>query len=122
MDSTGCYIKGMRLAAACFLACLATSLAFADQIDDIVQQEMTLQGIPGVSLVIRKDGRVVKARGYGYANLETMKRATADTEYQTGSIGKMYTATALLELVQKGALNLDEPISNHLKVPATWKG
>ncbi len=111
----------MRLAAACFLA-LVTALASADQIDDIVRQEMKLQGIPGVSLVIRKDGRIIKAKGYGYANLETMTKATADTEYQTGSDGKMYTATALLELVQKGAINLDDPISKHLKVPDSWKG
>lgn len=112
----------MRLAAACFLACFSTALALADQVDDIVQQEMKLQGIPGVSLVIRKDGRVIKAKGYGYANLETMTKATADTEYQTGSDGKMYTATALLQLVRKGAVRLDDPISAHLKVPDSWKG
>jgi CubicO group peptidase (beta-lactamase class C family) len=112
----------MRLAAACFLATLTTALASADRIDDIVRQEMSLQGIPGVSLVVRKDGRVIKAKGYGYSNLETMTKATPDTEYQTGSDGKMYTATALLQLVQKGALNLDDPVSNHLKVPDAWKG
>src|SRR5262249_41017018 len=64
--------------------------------------------IPGLSLAVVHYGRVVKAAGYGYANLELKAPATADTAYEIGSITKSFTAQALMLLVEQGRLALDD--------------
>jgi CubicO group peptidase (beta-lactamase class C family) len=93
----------------------------ADAVDDYINEQMRQRHIPGLSLAIVKDGKVVKARGYGFANLEHKVPATANTVYYLGSIGKQFTATGIMMLVQKGKVNLDEKVSHYLPgLPAAW--
>ncbi len=96
--------------------------AFADPVDDIVAAEMRQQHIAGASVAVVRDGAVMKAGGYGMANLEHAVRATADTVYQSGSIGKQFTAGLVMLLVQDRRLQLDAPVSKYLDdVPDAWK-
>jgi CubicO group peptidase (beta-lactamase class C family) len=77
----------MRTVHAVLLVLLAASMR-GDEVDDAVRAEMARQRIPGLSLAVCRRGEVVKAQGYGLANLEHRVPATAETVYQSGSVGK----------------------------------
>ena len=62
----------------------------ADEVDDFVRAEMLWQKIPGLSIAVCKDGKVIKAQGYGYANLETHAPTKPNTPYKIGSISKQF--------------------------------
>jgi D-alanyl-D-alanine carboxypeptidase len=102
-----------------FVASLAAS---ADSIDDYIRAEMKRQGVPGLSLGVVKDGQVVKAEGYGFSNLEHQVPATRKTVYQSGSVGKQFSAMAAMLLKEEGKLKLDDPVSMFLPgTPDSWK-
>ncbi len=60
--------------------------------------------IPGVSIAIVQDGKVVRAKGYGMANVELSVPATEKTVYQLASVTKTFTAAAIMMLVEEGKL------------------
>ncbi len=68
-------------------------------------------GIPSISLALIRDGEVVWASAHGYANVGARVPATADTYYSTGSTFKFVTATAVMQLVERGELTLDTPLN-----------
>ena len=90
-------------------------------IDDYIQDRMRKSHIPGVSIAIIHDGKVVLARGYGMANVELSVPATENTVYQLASVTKTFTATAIMMLVQEGKLGLDDKINALLPdLPTAW--
>ena len=92
------------------------------KVDTFVQAELTRQRIPGLALVVIKDGKVVYTKGYGYANLDQALPATTEQRFQIGSISKQFTAAAVLLLVQDGKIALDEKISTYLAdTPPEWQ-
>jgi CubicO group peptidase (beta-lactamase class C family) len=94
----------------------------ADRVDDFVIETINRQRVPGLSLAVVRDGKVVKAQGYGFANVEHQVPAKRETIYQSGSVGKQFTATAVMLLLEDGKLELDEPIRTYLPTtPETWK-
>src|SRR5215475_3106109 len=91
--------------------------------DEYLQVEMKKRRIPGLALVIIKNGEVVKLQGYGLANLEHEAPVTPDTVFELASVTKQFTATAIMRLVEQGKLKLDDPITMRLpSAPATWNG
>jgi D-alanyl-D-alanine carboxypeptidase len=83
---------------------------------------MEKQHIPGVSLAVVRDGKVVLAKGYGLANVELSVPATTDTVYELLSVSKEFTAAAILLLVEEGKVSLDETVPKYLPdSPAAWK-
>jgi CubicO group peptidase (beta-lactamase class C family) len=104
-----------------FLASAASLDARADAVDDYIEKQMQLQHVPGLSLVVVRDGKVIKARGYGLSNIETKTHATPETVYQLASVTKQFTATAILLLVQDGKIGLDDPVKKYVEgTPETW--
>lgn len=100
----------------------ATVAVRADKVDDFVRSAMQKQHVPGVAVAVVRDGKVIKAAGYGMANLELNVAATPDTVFKIGSVSKQFLATGIMLLVQDGKLNLDDPISKFLEgTPDTWK-
>jgi CubicO group peptidase (beta-lactamase class C family) len=94
---------------------------YADQIDDYVKRQMQRQHIPGLSLAIVKNGKIIKAKGYGLVNMELNVPATKDSVYEIGSVTKVFTATAVMMLVNDGKISLDDRITNYLSdLPQTW--
>src|SRR5258708_14371205 len=81
--------------------------AQTDQVDAYVKAEMEKRHVPGISVAVVKDGKIVLAKGYGLANVELGVQATADTVYEIGSITKQFTATAIMMLVEEGKIGLD---------------
>src|SRR5688572_13151975 len=97
--------------------------ARADVVDDYVAAQMDAQRIPGLSLAVTRDGAVIKTRGYGFANLETQSRASANTVYPLCSVTKQFVAAGILLLEREGKLILDDPIGKHLDLGAeNWRG
>ena len=92
------------------------------RVDDFVGAEMREQRIPGLELEVLRDGKVVKAQGYGLANVELDVAVKPETVFQTGSVGKQFTATAVMMLVEEGKVGLDDKLSKYLAgTPAAWK-
>ncbi|TWI62118.1 CubicO group peptidase (beta-lactamase class C family) [Pseudoduganella lurida] len=101
---------------------LTAPQAYADPLDDRIAQEMERRHVPGVSVLVLRDGKVIKEKGYGFANLEHRVPVNADTVFQSGSVGKTFTAALVLLLAGDGKLNLDDPIERHLaNTPPAWK-
>jgi CubicO group peptidase (beta-lactamase class C family) len=104
------------------MALLGASGAHADAIDDFVNQELARQKVPGAAVGIMQHGLLVRAAGYGLANIEHGVPVHADTVFQTGSIGKQFTAVAVMTLVEDGKIKLDESIRTYLpKAPKSWQ-
>ncbi len=75
-----------------------------------------------MALAIVKHGRVVKAAGYGYADLERKIPITPETVMKIASVSKQFIATGIMLLVQDGKLSVSDPVSKHITdVPAAWK-
>ena len=107
--------------------CLGSSTALAQQnvvgdVDEFIKTEMQRQKIPGIALAVIKDGKAILEKGYGLANVEHSVPVKIDTVFESGSVGKQFTATAVMMLVEEGRIGLDEKISRYLgEVPDSWK-
>src|SRR5262249_50891666 len=87
-----------------------------------VKAEMQRQHIPGLSLLVVKDGKIIRAEGFGLANVELQVPAKAETIYESGSVGKQFAATAVMMLVEEGKIRLEDPLTKYFPdAPATWK-
>lgn len=96
--------------------------ARADKTDDFVKAEMQKQNIPGVSVAVIKEGKIIKAEGYGLANVELNVPARPESVYMIGSVSKQFIATGILLLIQDGKISLDDKIGKFLDgTPDTWK-
>jgi CubicO group peptidase (beta-lactamase class C family) len=89
--------------------------------DDFVRSYLDRHNIPSAAVAVVKDGRIIKSKGYGNANLELRVAATDSTIYEIGSISKQFTAEAVILLIDEGKLRLDDPIQKYLKdIPPSW--
>ncbi len=92
-------------------------------VDSYVTERMAAQHVPGLSLAVIHEGRVLRARGYGLADVEQGVPATPDTVYQIGSLTKQFTAVAVMRLVEQNKITLEESISRYLSgLPDAWGG
>jgi CubicO group peptidase (beta-lactamase class C family) len=103
------------------LTCFAQD-GVSNKVDDYVRAEMQAAQIPGVSLAVIKNGEIVLARGYGLANVEHQVPVKPETIFQSGSMGKQFTATAVIMLVEDGKIGLEDPITKYFPdAPEPWK-
>jgi CubicO group peptidase (beta-lactamase class C family) len=80
-----------------------------------VEQGMRENNVPAVSIAVIDDGRIVWSHAWGLADVEGGRQATTNTLFQAASVSKPVTATAVLRLVDKGRLSLDEDVSARLR-------
>lgn len=78
--------------------------------DELMRTFVRDEGIPGASLAVAKDGRLVYARGFGYANMEAKRPVEPDSLFRIASVSKPITAVAVLRLVDQGKLKLDDRV------------
>ena len=107
--------------------CLAAICAFAkcvgaqeggrksltDSIDTLVQQQIKLYNVPGLSIAVTQQGQIVFSRSYGWADVENQVPVTDETLFRIGSITKPITATAALMLAERRQLDLDVPVQRY---------
>ncbi len=91
-------------------------------IDDYILKIMAQNQIPGLSVAVVQQGEPVWIKGYGLANVEHFVAATEHTVYEIASIGKTFTSTLIMMLVEAGVISLDEAIANYLDdLPLAWQ-
>ena len=103
---------------------LPTSLSTDARVDAYIQQQMAKYQIPGMSIAVVKNGRVMKVKGYGLASVEFDVPADANTVFQMFSVSKVFAGIAVMKLVEDGRLSLDAPITEFFdsaSTPAAWK-
>jgi serine beta-lactamase-like protein LACTB len=84
-----------------------------ERINSLLVNQMAAAKIPGLSVAVVTDLKLRWANGYGMADLENSVPATPDTTYRLASITKTITATAVMQLVEAGKLDLDAPIQRY---------
>ncbi|HJZ67900.1 MAG TPA: serine hydrolase [Blastocatellia bacterium] len=110
------------IAALLVLSISSYDFAQTADVNEFIKTEMKDQRIPGLSIAVTKNGEVALAKGYGLANVELNVPAKAETIFQSGSVGKQFTATLVMMLVEEGKLALDDHISKYIpEAPDTWK-
>jgi CubicO group peptidase (beta-lactamase class C family) len=99
-----------------------TSSSASDEVAQYVKTEMARQHIPGIALLVSRNGEIVRAQGFGVSNVELQVPVKPETLFQSGSVGKQFTATAIMMLVEEGKISLDDPITKYFPdAPANWK-
>lgn len=94
---------------------------FAAAADGAVRDAMRRQNIPGVALVVLRDGKVIHQASYGTADLEQGLPVRTETAFNIGSLSKQFLAEGILLLVQDGKVALDAPVSRYLPdAPPSW--
>jgi len=94
----------------------------ADSLDDYVLHEMEAKHIPGMAVVVLKDGKVAKEKAYGVSNLERGVPATLQDVYPVASITKLFTVAAVFLLVQENKIRLDQKLTEILPdLPSSWR-
>src|SRR5438270_7145841 len=83
------------------------------EIDALVQRQIEIYNIPGLSIAIVQHGQIVFSEGYGSADLENRVPVSNETLFRIGSITKAITATAALMLAERHQLDLDAPVQRY---------
>jgi CubicO group peptidase (beta-lactamase class C family) len=93
----------------------------ADEVAAFVHAEMERQHIPGLTLLVSRSGKPIRTEGYGLANLELNATVKPESIFQSGSVGKQFTATAIMMLVEAGKIGLEDPLTKYFaQAPASW--
>jgi CubicO group peptidase (beta-lactamase class C family)/D-alanyl-D-alanine dipeptidase len=86
----------------------------AERLQQFIFRQMSEKNLPAFSIALVDDQKIVWARGFGYADPERKVPATAETTYRVGSVSKLFTDIAVMQLVEEGKLSLDAPVTQYL--------
>ncbi|MEL6590473.1 MAG: serine hydrolase domain-containing protein, partial [Bacteroidota bacterium] len=93
---------------------LSAQSNYETELRPYIEKQMKKRNIQGLSIALVDDQEVVWAEGFGYANVEQQQKADENTIYRVGSISKIFTAMAIMQLVEDGKLDLDAPVSDYI--------
>jgi CubicO group peptidase (beta-lactamase class C family) len=110
--NTETLLKCFSLLLAISLFCPAACAVDVAHIDQYVEARLADHRVAGASLVLVQDGKLIHSRSFGHARSDVAM--TADTPLVIGSLSKAFTATAVLQLVDQGKIDLDAPIQRYL--------
>jgi CubicO group peptidase (beta-lactamase class C family) len=103
------------------LMCLVTSVHVAsaqaispDSIDRLVERTLKTFDVPGIAVAIVKDDKMIFAKGYGYASLNTHKKVDENTLFGIASNSKAFTTAAIGILVDEGKIKLDDKLTDYI--------
>jgi len=95
-----------------------TKADFETFLDALIPSQLRNRNIAGAVVSVVKDGQVLFQKGYGYADVEEKKPVLPEqTLFRPGSISKLFTATAVMQLVEQGKLDLDHDVNDYLDFP-----
>jgi CubicO group peptidase (beta-lactamase class C family) len=111
----------LALSVACNRAMAQSATAARKDYTDVIetlrpfiQQQMAEKELPALSIAIIDDQQIVWAQGFGMADPKSKTPASTDTVYRIGSVSKLFTDIAIMQLVERGELNLDKPVTDYL--------
>jgi CubicO group peptidase (beta-lactamase class C family) len=84
------------------------------EIDTYITDLMQVYEVPGTAIALVKDGKIIYVKGYGARNVDTQAPVTGGTLFAIGSISKSFTALAVLQLADRGQINLDDHVTDYL--------
>jgi CubicO group peptidase (beta-lactamase class C family)/D-alanyl-D-alanine dipeptidase len=84
------------------------------ELDRLVAEQVADKRLPALSIALVDDQRIVWAKGYGFQDAAKTIPATAETVYRVGSVSKLFTDIAVMQLVEQGKLDLDAPVAKYL--------
>ena len=105
-----------------FSALFAPFLVSAKQpLNQYIQDVMAERHIPGLQLAVVKDNKIVKLASFGFADLQHQVPVTDKTLFPINSMTKGFTGVAIVQLSERGLLDLNDPIGKHLpELPKAW--
>jgi CubicO group peptidase (beta-lactamase class C family)/D-alanyl-D-alanine dipeptidase len=86
----------------------------ARALEPFIRHELTDKQLPAISVALVDDQRIVWAQGFGFADPDKKTAATARTVYRVGSVSKLFTDIGIMQLAERGELNLDAPVTDYL--------
>jgi len=94
-------------------AAIAAAATLPEKLDAIAADAFAKDG-PGGSVIVVQDGKTLLRKAYGVADLELGVPARPEMVFHIGSMGKQFTAVAILQLVQEGKVKLEDPLSKYV--------
>ena len=85
-----------------------------DKIDSFLQSQLQAQNVPGISVAITKDDRIIYTKGFGVANVSTGKPLQSFYTFHIASISKTFAATAVMQLAEQGKIDINKPLTTYL--------
>ncbi|WP_211031508.1 serine hydrolase domain-containing protein [Pseudoalteromonas luteoviolacea] len=114
-------LKKLKFPLLLAVSLFTSQLVKADEVDALITKIMAERNIPGLQLAVVKDKKIVKTQSYGVANLQDDIAVTNNTVFSINSMTKAFTGVALVQLVEKGVISLDDEIGKHLpELPKAW--
>src|SRR5438874_10275122 len=83
------------------------------ELQKLIEEEAADKRLPALSIALIDDQQVVWARGFGFQDRDNKVPAAAETVYRVGSVSKLFTDVAVMQLVEKGQLDLDAPVTKY---------
>lgn len=117
----------MQLKISLLLAALFTGMQLPAQnrpaaIDSIISREMKERSIPGVQIAIVQHGKIVLSKSYGTAHIQNNIPVTGNSVFPINSCTKVFTAVAVMQLVEEGKIKLSDPVAAYVdSLPAPWQ-
>ena len=95
--------------------------AFADAVDTEIRAEMHKRHVPGLTLAVVRNGKVIRAQRYGFAQLELNVPVTPNTVFSLHSVSKQFCATGIMLLIRARKIKLDDPVTKYFpKCSPAW--
>lgn len=91
-----------------------TTSSFKEKVDSIVINKMNQYNIPGISIGLISDGSIIYNKGYGIKNIKTKDIVSESTIFHTASISKLFTAVAIMKLIQQKKITINDKLVNLL--------
>jgi len=92
-------------------------------LDGVIPLQLDRENVAGITVAVVKDGKLLFAKGYGYADREKKTPVSPETTlFRPGSISKLFTWTAVMQLHEQGKLDLDKDVNEYLdfKIPEAF--
>lgn len=123
MVATSIRRRGNIFGFALLLVTFCVEAGVTSKVDKYIRTDMEWEHTVGLALAVIKDGHIVYARGYGLANIEHQVPVIPETVFPSASVGKQFTATAVMMLVEEGRISLEDKITKFFtNAPESWKG
>jgi CubicO group peptidase (beta-lactamase class C family) len=104
---------GISILIVCFLALPLSAQEMVDEIDQVMNEFVKLDLFSGTVLVA-KDGNIIYSKAFGEADKDFHVKNTLKSKFNIGSIGKTFTGTAIMQLAEKGKLDVMDPVKKYL--------
>src|SRR5882762_3925414 len=88
--------------------------AIAERLSSLINEQLADKKLPAVSIALVDDQEIVWAQGFGYADFDVKRPATADTVYRVGSVSKLFTDIGMMRLAERGQIDIDAPVTRYL--------